>query len=324
MSGVPSMPSIPGGSSRAEKAARLMAEMEAKKKQAQAQTEAHVGAAAAQQAGAQFHAVRKGETLQSVARQYGQTAAALWNHPLNKPLRDRVGSPQKLAPGDGLYVPSQQEQQGTGPVGQGDYVVKDGDCISSIARDTGHFWKTIWADPANAELKQTRQDPNVLYPGDRVTIPPRQPKQEAGQTEMRHRFVRRGEPSELHLRILRQDDTPRANEPYELEIDGQVTTGVSDANGSVRLPVPGHARRGVLTVGPAQDQVVYELQLGGLAPISTKDGVRDRLRNLGQRVGSDDASLAAGLRAFQEKHGLPVTGQADGATRAKLTELHGS
>lgn len=318
MAGLPNIPSVPGAGSRQQRAAELRAAAEARSASVQQQ-------ATAAGAGAQWHPVEAGETLESIAAEYGVSADQIWDDPLNRQLRERRhDDPGQLQPGDALYIRQPTEELDDQPVGQGDYVVHRGDCMSSIAMATGHFWETIWNDPANSELKEVREDPNVLFPRDRVTIPEKHPKQEPGETEMRHRFLRRGEPSELHLRILRQDNTARANEPYELDVDGNVTTGVTDADGGVSLPVPGSARRGLLTVGPVDDQVVYELQLGQLAPISTSDGVRDRLRNLGQQVGGDDASLAAALRAFQERQGLPATGQPDAATRDRLVELHGA
>ena len=94
--------------------------------------------------------------------------------------------------------------------GQGNYFVKQGDCIYSIAKAHGFLWETLWDLPENAELKQMRKDPAVLYPGDRVFIPDLRKKEEPGETEKRHRFRLKGTPSKLVLRFLDDKGQPRA------------------------------------------------------------------------------------------------------------------
>src|SRR5262245_11154047 len=166
-----------------------------------------------------------------------------------------------------------------GPVGSGEHVVKQGECITSIAKDTGHFWETIWNDAANADLRTARVDPNVLLPNDRVHVPPLRAKWEPGQTEMRHRFRRRGEPAMLRL-VLQMDDVPLANKPYVLEIEGQKFEGVTDPEGKLERAIPNNARRGELLVGERQ-QWKFTLDLGHIDPVENLAGVQKRLTNLG-------------------------------------------
>ena len=225
----------------------------------------------------------------------------------------------------GAAAGSPPASTGTGPVGQGDCVVREGDCVSSIARNTGHFWGTIWNEPANAELKQARSNPNILLPGDRVTVPLLRPKQEPGQTELRHRFVRKGEPARLRLRVL-DNDQPRANEPYTIEIDGHTYEGTTDPNGNLECLIPGNARRGRLRIGQEGDE--FELELGANAPITEVRGIQARLSNLGFDCGTVDGVLGprtqSALRGFQVMWDLEATGEPDDATRSKLQEVHGS
>jgi N-acetylmuramoyl-L-alanine amidase len=220
-----------------------------------------------------------------------------------------------------------EEQEPGGPVGTGDYVVAAGECVSSISKEVGHFWQTIWDDAANTELREARGNPNVLLEGDRVTIPPLEPKYETGATEMRHRFVRLGEPSKLVLQV-KDGRGPRGNEPFTLEVDGETIEGCTDPDGKVDCPIPGDAKRGTLTVGTGARRLVYQLNLGGVDPITETTGVQMRLNNLGFKCGSVDGVIAkrtrAAIKSFQGKQDLPKTGDLDEATRNALLSAHGS
>lgn len=213
------------------------------------------------------------------------------------------------------------------PVGVGDHLVRDGECVSSIAKQTGHFWQTLWDDPANTELKSIRKQPNVLMPGDRLSVPPLRPKLEPGATEMRHRFVRRGEPSHFATRILDQDE-PRANQPFKLVIDEKQTiTGFTDPEGKIDVPIPGTARLGLLTVGDDPDILKLNIRFGGLDPVETCTGLQTRLKNLGfacEVTGNPDAQTMDAVNEFRDSVGLAHSPELDDETRNKLKEKHGS
>jgi N-acetylmuramoyl-L-alanine amidase len=251
-----------------------------------------------------------------------------------------------------------------GPCGQGEYVVQPGDCVDSIAEKHGLCWETVWDHPDNSVLKAERKGPNLLLPGDRLTVPEKSRGEESGSTEERHRFRRLGVPAILRLRFLKEEgeeieedadgtsgsfssddlhavsedpdpdeqkveEEPRANVPYRLEVDGIVSEGETDDEGRVEVTIPPDARGGKITLEPATErEAVFELKLGHLDPIEEPSGVKQRLNNLG--IFCADASneatpeLEAAVREFQEKHGLEVTGEVDDATRDELEELHES
>ena len=195
-----------------------------------------------------------------------------------------------------------------------DYVVKEGDCILSIARDQGLFWQTIWNDPQNASLKSRRKDPNVLFPGDVVHIRDKQSKEEPRPTEQRHKFVRKGVPAKLRLQLLDRDQQPRAGLNYTIVIDGDSRAGATDDQGRIEEPIKPNAQQAVLTIqGDDPVPETYTINLGGVDPLTEDSGVTQRLKNLG----------FGDIKSFQRKFGLPVTGQADESTRNKLKSLHG-
>lgn len=200
------------------------------------------------------------------------------------------------------------------------YLVQQGDCISSIAERFGHFWGVIWNAPENATLRAERSDPAVLLPGDRLFIPTLRQKSVPCRTGKRFVFRRRGVPSALAVRFFYGSE-PRKNAPYRLTVDGRERPpGTLDGEGWLRVPIPCGAAQAVVVVGEGVDARTYRIALGTIDPVTAPSGVRARLRNLGYAA---DA-LTVALQAFQQQHGLPVTGEADEATRATLVAVHGS
>jgi N-acetylmuramoyl-L-alanine amidase len=237
-----------------------------------------------------------------------------------------------------------------------EHTVRQGECIASIAKQYGLLPDTIWNHSENAELRERRQDSKVLLEGDVVFIPEPRHRTEPCATDQRHQFRRKGVPAKLRVRIARRrgaargqssaqatadsgsSDTqasgsvehePRANVPYVLDIDGRLIDGETDADGRIEASIPPDARRGRLILEPGTlDETIIPLELGHLNPLDTLSGVRHRLTNLGYDCGdaedAEDPDFQAALRAFQEDHGLTVTGEIDQQTRARLRELHGS
>ena len=98
-------------------------------------------------------------------------------------------------------------------------------------------------------------------------------------------------------------------------------------------PAGRHDERDIMfsraTLEPGTDrETVMQLRLGNLNPLAETSGVKERLANLGFDCGEageeNTPELAAALRAFQLKHGLEVTGEADQATQTKLMDEHQS
>lgn len=206
-----------------------------------------------------------------------------------------------------------------------DHIVQQGECVSSIADEKGFFWQTLWEHPRNGELKQKRKDPNILLPGDVLHIPDKRLKEENVATGQVHRFRVKNIPAKLSLRLL-YDGEPRRDEAFVLDVEGNITTGMTNSDGLLRVSILPGARSGKLIVGEGARRTTYQLQLGQLDPVAEISGVQARLRNLGFYRGALDGEwndeTKQAWAAFQATVGLPVTEQLDAATQQKLQRTH--
>ncbi|MFO0586477.1 MAG: peptidoglycan-binding domain-containing protein [Polyangiaceae bacterium] len=202
------------------------------------------------------------------------------------------------------------------------HVVAKGDCLSSIAFQNGYYPGTIWEHPNNDALRDLRGDPNVLFEGDQVFLPDKEPKTTACQTGKRHRFTKRGVPARFRLQILNADK-PRPNLDYKITIDGKIEIeGTTDGEGTLDIPIPPDARRGVLLL--KEDGARYNLRFGGLSPMMADSGVRERLASLGylRSLDAPEEDMPAAIAMFQRKNGLTATGVLDDATSEKIQNAH--
>jgi len=201
------------------------------------------------------------------------------------------------------------------------YVVMEGDCISSIAKQFGFLWKTIW--DANPELKELRKSPNVLYAGDVVIIPAKGDKFYDRPTDNTHKFVLKGIPAKLRL-IVERHNVPLANRKYILNIDGKDFKGQTDGTGLLEVSISPSAQSGYLQM--PDDQFACDLRLGDLDPVDQITGVQQRLQNLGfltsEASGEMDEETQTAVMYFQSSVNLPPTGELDDDTNTQLFQMH--
>jgi hypothetical protein len=204
------------------------------------------------------------------------------------------------------------------------HIVAQGEHLSSIAEQYGFSdYRTIWNHPDNAELKQRRPDPHVLFPGDRVFIPDLLRKKEAAETSRRTRFRLQAPRLMLRLQVKDYDDQPIINTACTLEVEGATYELVTDANGQIQQPISVSARAGKLKILDHEMPV----QIGHLDPVEEVSGQQARLNNLGYDAGevgeTDEAKLRSALEEFQCDHNLMVDGTCNPQTQARLLEVHG-
>lgn len=205
------------------------------------------------------------------------------------------------------------------------HTVKAGECLATIAANFGfQSWKTIYEAPENADFRNKRPNPNILYAGDKIVIPDKGQKKEDGNTEKKHRF---NVPSaQWVFRIEMKDDEYNALDqmPFELRMDNhEIIRGQSKENGLIEIPIPPDVRSGILFFGGE----VLDLRFGDLDPISRITGVQARLNNMGYPAGPVDGIVGPRTRRavslFQKHERLSVTnGEITYETRHRLLEVH--
>ncbi len=209
------------------------------------------------------------------------------------------------------------------------HLVKQGECLSSIAEHYDLPWKTIYNHAQNAALRERRPNPNVLFPGDEIFVPEPAPRDEQAPTDNVHKFVKQTDPTMLRLVLKDHKDQPLSSKKYKLVVAGDEKEGYLPGNGLLEQPIPGNAATGEITVWLNEDPeltLIWSLRLGGLDPINQISGVQGRLNNLGFFCGSVDGiagpKTRRAIRAFQQASGLQVTGEIDAALRTALESAH--
>jgi Putative peptidoglycan binding domain len=212
-----------------------------------------------------------------------------------------------------------------------DHVVKQGEHLSQIAELYGfRDYRTVWNDPANAQLRANRANPNVLMPGDVVHVPDRLRKQESVSTDHTHRFTLSGRRLMLRLALRDFGNEPLANAKCVITIAGVAKELNTNAKGHVEMPIAADVTEA--TVAFDDPSLPFDLsvpiRVGYLDPVAERSGQRARLSNLGYITRPldkvDESYFAAVVQEFQCDFGLKVTGVCDSPTQIKLKDVHGS
>lgn len=213
----------------------------------------------------------------------------------------------------------------------GNYTIQQGDHLSSIAKAFGFSdYRTIWDNPNNADLKQQRQNPNILLPGDIVYIPDRQLRQESRSVDQKHTFSKKGKGLKLRLTLLDKYERPIANASCSLTLGVRSTTVTTDGDGKIEQDIGPDVRDGVLVIQDPQtpcNNTQIAIRIGDLDPVDAVSGQVARLNNLGYDAGDvnqpDPDAFESAVEEFQCDNRLKVDGICGPNTQAKLKQVHG-
>ncbi len=131
-------------------------------------------------------------------------------------------------------------------------------------------------------------------------------------------------------KCLDADLEPYKNKTYTLVTQGFKAKGTTDDEGYIEeeLPTDAFIVQIMLWIEdyPQGERRSYTIRLGDLPPASTVYGAQIRLKNLGYYLGEEsdeiNPEMQQALVQFQEDHGLSVTGDLDGPTALKFSEVH--
>jgi hypothetical protein len=215
------------------------------------------------------------------------------------------------------------------------HTVQDGEDMVTIAQQYGFAqWEVIYYHAENAKLRAKRPNPFVLFKGDEVVIPAMRILERYCETGKKHTFrlPKTTEPKTSIDLVFEDDDgIPYAGRRYELVVEGTTYPGKTSPQGHVTEKLPVTAKEGQIKVWlsdePDAEPEVWDVQLGQIEPVDTPEGQQGRLVNLGYLADderTDQDAFVAALTQFQEDNLLPVTSEADSATRKALVSVHGS
>ena len=210
--------------------------------------------------------------------------------------------------------------------------VKQGEHLAGIAAKFGfRRFLTIWNHPENAALKELRKNPNILFPGDRLFIPDRTPKEEAVPTDRLNRFVAAVDRLVLRIKVLEQNDKPIhgdcslvvGSSATQMPQKGDIFEGAIDTSVEVaELDFP---------ISPAEKlRPKIALSVGHLDPVDTLHGQQQRLNNLGYFAGfhpleKPNDQFKWAVEEFQCDHPpLVVDGKLGPQSRQQLEIAYGS
>lgn len=209
------------------------------------------------------------------------------------------------------------------------HLVRQGECLSRIARDFGFSdYRIIYDHSENAEFKRRRPNPNLIFPGDRIYIPEREAKEVELSTDAVHHLEIEIPKRRLQVRVLDMLGEPLRDTPYTLDLGADRLEDRTDADGVLEAMIPLSTEDAMLSI----DGMSWALRVGHLNPVDDVDddvsGLQARLRNLGYDPGPLDGRLGkrtrAAIRAFQAARGLEVDGACSTALIKAVKQAHGS
>ncbi len=217
------------------------------------------------------------------------------------------------------------------------YVIRQGDYLAKLAHRFGFDADAVWNDPSNADLRELRPNPDILWPTDVLYIPedsdnpPRQHELVLGTTNTFTSYVPTIPVS------LRFTDEGLISQAYTILELPELTDLTTDGDGTAFFDVSVMQR--AVTIVFMRDGTTFDCKIGDLDPVNTLSGICQRLQHLGYLPSEVDLDppdldqIRAALRWLRARHsldtsgddaGLDEDGHLDESTTQLLVDDHGS
>lgn len=222
------------------------------------------------------------------------------------------------------------------------YTVREGDYLAKIAKQHGlGNWQRIYDHEQNAEFRKKRPNPNVIYPGDQVFVPDKEPREVTCMTEKKHTFVLQLDKPLVRVQLRDSDGYALPIAKYELKLASQTySRSVAGKDGPKRVciekglideKIKTDDDEGELKIWVYDEKgdpdFTYTLKIGYLDPVEEMKGIQARLNNLRYDCGKVDGvkgpKTEKAVKQFQKANNLLVDGKPGPKTQAKLREIYG-
>ncbi len=215
------------------------------------------------------------------------------------------------------------------------HIVQQGETLNRIAKKYNFVsYEKIYQHEKNAEFRELRPDPNIIFPGDEIFIPEKEDKMGMGSTNSKHTFrIKKPEVEKFRVKIGDSLGVPWVGKRVVLSIGNQNIDAPIGEDGVIEIDLPEGTESGgelkfFMDAESSEPSHVFEVQLGHLDPVEELSGVQARCNALGFPCGVADGIMGqktrAGLELFQEAHDLEVDGVPGPKTKAKLKSVYGS
>jgi hypothetical protein len=161
------------------------------------------------------------------------------------------------------------------------------DRVPAIAAAKGFVhWRTVWDFVGNADLRATRENPNVLRDGDEVAIPSKVQRVAEVEGGVAEYVVSREDERIVTFRLLDCEHEPFAGLRYQSKTgDANINRGVVPEDGWVTLAIPSDAKKVDVALRLSNDEdddpleLEYQVQEEALG--DSPEHKNQRLLNLG-------------------------------------------